>query len=229
MGVRRVVIDPGHGGHDPGARGAGGLLEKDIALDVALRLRATLQEEHGLEVIMTRDCDVFIPLEERTAIANTNRADLFISVHCNASRKKSLRGVETFFLNLASSRSAAETAARENMTSVATIADFEKTMVDMFMSMKLDESGRFARIAHEELHGKLRKGYKDTVDLGVRQAPFVVLIGAQMPSILSEISFIDHKVEGKRLASEAYRQQVAEALAAGISRYVGTVRLAAAR
>ncbi len=220
---RRIVLDPGHGGHDPGAIGIDGLQEKDIALDIALRLRRILMDELDLSVVMTRDTDVFVPLEERTAIANTAKADLFLSIHCNSSRRSRLRGIETFFLNLASSREAAETAALENMSTVARVADFEKTMLDLLMSMKMDESSRLAQMIQTEVYAKARKSYKDSVNLGVKQAPFVVLIGARMPSVLSEVSFINHPVEGKRLALEEYRHLLAGALASGIQRYVGTL------
>jgi N-acetylmuramoyl-L-alanine amidase len=229
LSIRKVVLDPGHGGHDPGALGVGGLQEKEVALDVARRLRTILTERHGLEVVMTRDSDVFIPLEERTALANTAKADLFLSIHCNASKRKVTRGIETYFLNLASSREAAETAAQENMTSETRIADFERTMVDLFMSMKIDESSRFARMVQEGLARNIRERHPDAVDLGVKQAPFVVLIGAQMPSVLTELSFINHPDEGKLLAQESYRQELAEALAGGVTTYIGSINLISSR
>jgi N-acetylmuramoyl-L-alanine amidase len=226
---RRIVLDPGHGGHDPGAIGVDGLQEKEIALDIAMRLRRILMDELDLDVVMTRDADVFVPLEERTAIANTAKADIFLSIHCNSSRRSRLRGIETFFLNLASSREAAETAALENMSTVARVADFEKTMLDLLMSMKMDESSRLAQVIQSELYTKVRKSHKDSVNLGVKQAPFVVLIGARMPSVLSEVSFINHPVEGKRLALEEYRDLIAASLASGIKRYIGSLNQVPAR
>lgn len=229
LSIRKVVLDPGHGGSDPGALGVDGLLEKDVTLDLAVILRKILVERYGLEVVMTREADVYLPLEERTALANTSRADLFLSIHCNSSPANNLQGVETFFLNFASSKEAAETAARENMTSVARVADFEKTVVDLFMSMKVDESSRLARLSHDETIRRLRSRHPEVRNLGVRQAPFVVLIGAQMPAILSEVSFINHPVEGKRLAEADYRLLVGEGLASGIEKYVRSFNLVSTR
>jgi N-acetylmuramoyl-L-alanine amidase len=226
LGVRRVVIDAGHGAHDPGAPGIDGLQEKDVTLDVALRLR-TLLEAEGYETVLTRDRDVYLPLEERTAIANTSRGDLFISVHCNASDAGNLSGIETYYLNLASSRRAMATAARENSMALANMSDLQHLLKEIYTS-KMDESSRFADAVQRTLHGTLRRKYADVKDLGVKQAPFYVLIGAQMPSILAEISFINHRTEGKRLAQTAYRQLVAQALADGVRRYVRTVKSAAA-
>jgi N-acetylmuramoyl-L-alanine amidase len=226
LGIRRVVIDAGHGAHDPGAAGIGGLQEKEVTLDVALRLR-TLLEASGYETVLTRERDVYLPLEERTALANTSRGDLFISVHCNASDAGNLSGVETYFLNLASSKRAMATAARENSMALANMSDLQRLVKEIYAS-KMDESSRFADAVQRALHGALRRKYADVKDLGVKQAPFYVLIGAQMPSVLAEISFINHRREGKRLADPAYRQLVAQALADGVTRYVRTVKSAAA-
>ncbi|HEY5999263.1 MAG TPA: N-acetylmuramoyl-L-alanine amidase, partial [bacterium] len=225
LGIRRVVIDAGHGAHDPGAPGFAGLQEKDVTLDVALRLRDVLRAA-GYETVLTRDRDVYLPLEERTALANTSRGDLFISVHCNASDAGNLHGIETYYLNLASSRRAMATAARENSMALANMSDLQDLLKEIYTS-KMDESSRFADAVQRSLHAALRRRYPDVKDLGVKQAPFYVLIGAQMPSVLAEISFINHRTEGGRLADPAYRQLVAQALADGVRRYAKTVKTAA--
>jgi N-acetylmuramoyl-L-alanine amidase len=225
LGVRRIVIDAGHGAHDPGAIGVGGLQEKDVTLDIALRVRTVLQAG-GYETVLTRDRDVYLPLEERTALANTARGDLFLSVHCNASDAGNLNGVETYFLNLASSRRAMATAARENSMAVANMSDLQDLLKEIYNS-KMDESSRFADAVQRSLHATLHRKYREVKDLGVKQAPFYVLIGAQMPSVLAEVSFINHAVEGRRLADPAYRQLVAQAIADGVRRYVRTVKTAA--
>jgi N-acetylmuramoyl-L-alanine amidase len=225
LGVRRVVIDAGHGAHDPGAIGVGGLQEKDVTLDLALRVRDLLRQE-GFETFLTRDRDVYLPLEERTARANTERGDLFLSLHCNSSDAGNLNGVETYFLNLASSRRAMATAARENSMSVARMSDLEHILRAIFAS-KMDESSRFAEMVQKSLTKAIRKRYRDVKDLGVKQAPFYVLIGAEMPSILAEVSFINHRVEGRRLADDAYRQVIAAAIADGVKRYSKSVKVAA--
>jgi N-acetylmuramoyl-L-alanine amidase len=225
LGVRRVIIDAGHGAHDPGAIGVGGLQEKEVTLDLALRLRDILRQA-GLDVVLTRDRDVFLPLEERTAIANKERGDLFLSIHCNSSDRGDLRGVETYYLNLTSNRRAMATAARENSMAVANMSDLNEIVRQIFNS-KMDESSRFAESVQRGLQRGLSRRYRDVVDHGVKQAPFYVLIGAEMPSILAEVSFINNPVEGRRLADPAFRQLVAESLAEGVRRYVRTVKTAA--
>ncbi len=226
LGIRKIVIDAGHGAHDPGAVGAGKLKEKDVTLDLALRLRDILRRE-GLEVVLTRDRDVYLGLEERTAIANRSHGDLFLSLHANSSKRPNLRGVETYFLTLASSQRAMETAALENSMAVAKMSDLEDIVQEIFNS-KMDESSRLAGIVQKEMIAHLRRHYRDIKDLGVKQAPFYVLIGAQVPSILAAVSFINHPVEGKRLASTSYRQHLAQALAEGVKGYIRTVKLASA-
>ena len=225
LGVRRVVIDAGHGAHDPGAIGIGGIQEKDVTLDLALRVRDLLQAA-GYATVLTRDRDVYLPLEERTALANTTRGDLFLSLHCNSSDAGNLSGVETYYLNLASTRRAMATAARENSMAVANMSDLQGLLKEIYNS-KMDESSQFAASVQRSLHSSLRRKYPDVKDLGVKQAPFYVLIGAQMPSILAEVSFINHRQEGRRLADPRYRQLVAQALADGVKRYVRTVKTAA--
>lgn len=225
LGVSRVVIDPGHGAHDPGAVGVKGLKEKDIVLDIALRLRNLLQRA-GLETILTREKDVYLGLEERTAIANRSNSDLFVSIHANSSKRSNLKGVETYYLDIARSQRAMETAALENSMSLAKMSDLEGILEQLFNTKK-DESSRLAGIVQKNIVKHLQKHFSQVRDLGVKKAPFYVLIGAQMPSILAEVSFINHPVEGKRLATESYRQRIAEALSAGIQDYIRTVKTSA--
>jgi N-acetylmuramoyl-L-alanine amidase len=224
LGIRRVVIDAGHGARDPGAVGVGGLKEKDVTLDIALRLRDILLRQ-GLEVTLTRDRDRYLGLAERTGIANRANADLFVSLHANSSKRSNLRGVETYFLNLASSQRAMETAAKENSMSVAKMSNLDEIVKEIFNS-KMDESSRLAEIVQQNIVRNLRRHYGDLKDLGVKQAPFYVLIGANMPSILAEVSFINHPVEGKRLATDSYRQRIAEALSSGVQDYIQSVKVA---
>jgi N-acetylmuramoyl-L-alanine amidase len=218
LGVSRVVIDAGHGGHDPGAHG-NGINEADLVLDVALRLRKLLTEQAGVDVVMTRDTDVFIPLEERTAIANRESADLFLSIHANASRNAKARGVETYFLNFASNPEAAAVAARENTTSGKTMHSLPEIVRAITLNNKIDESRDFAELVQKAMVKKLAVKNAELRDLGVKQAPFVVLIGAGMPSVLAEISFVTHKQEGQLLKTPAYREQIAEALFDAVQGY----------
>ena len=189
-----MVIDAGHGAHDPGAIGVGGLQEKEVTLDLALRVRDILKSD-GYETVLTRDRDVYLPLEERTALANTARGDLFLSLHCNSSDNGKLNGVETYFLNLASNVRSMQTAARENSMAVANMSDLQQ-IVREIQNSKMDESSQFAARVQRSLHDTLHRKFPDVKNLGVKQAPFYVLIGAQMPSILAEVSFINHRKEG---------------------------------
>ena len=218
LGISRIVIDPGHGGHDPGAQSKG-LNEADLVLDVALRLQKLLLKSPGVEVVLTRSTDVFIPLEERTAIANRESADLFLSIHANASRNPSARGVETYFLNFASNPDAEAVAARENSASGQTMHNLPDIVKAITLNNKLDESRDFATLVQRAMVDHLASGNKGVRDLGVRQAPFVVLIGAGMPSVLAEISFLTHQQEGRLLKTGAYRQKIAEALFDGLREY----------
>jgi N-acetylmuramoyl-L-alanine amidase len=218
LGVSRIVIDAGHGGHDPGAR-ANGVTEAELVLDVALRLRKLLQAQPGMDVVMTRAEDVFIPLEERTAIANREGADLFLSIHANASRNIRAHGLETYFLNFASNPDAEAVAARENSASGRTMHSLPEIVRAIALNNKIDESRDFAEIIQKALVQRLTGRNAQLKDLGVKQAPFVVLIGAGMPSILAEIAFVTHKQEGQLLKTSAYRQQIAEALLDGVLRY----------
>jgi len=218
LGVARVVIDAGHGGHDPGAQ-ANGVNESELTLDVATRLSKLLQKQPGVEVVMTRDTDVFVPLEERTAIANREGADLFLSIHANASRNASARGVETYFLNFASNPEAEAVAARENSASARAMHNLPDIVRAIALNNKLDESRDFADIVQRSMVRRLSTRNKQLRDLGVKQAPFVVLVGASMPSVLAEISFVTHRQEGQLLKSTAYRQQIAEALFDAVVKY----------
>jgi N-acetylmuramoyl-L-alanine amidase len=227
LGVKRVVIDPGHGGKDPGAQGQGGLAEKHVALSLAKKLRDRLRKELKLEAILTRESDVFLPLEERTVIANTRKADLFISIHTNASRNKELRGISTYILNVATDPEAAKLAAFENAVSTKRISDLEKILSDLMLNTKISESTRLAHMAQDEMLRALHPKYNGVRDLGVRQAPFYVLIGARMPSIMVECSFISNPVEAKRLASPAYQDMVATGIVNGIRSYIKQIETGA--
>lgn len=218
LGINRIVIDPGHGGHDPGATSRG-LSEAELVLDVARRLEALLLKEPGIEVVLTRRSDVFIPLEERTAIANREGADLFLSIHANASRRTAAYGIETYFLNFASNPEAEAVAARENSASGQSMHSLPDIVKAIALNNKLDESRDFATLVQRAMVEHLRKSNRSVRDLGVKQAPFVVLIGAGMPSVLAEISFVTNPQEGRLLKTGAYRQRIAEALFQGIRRY----------
>jgi N-acetylmuramoyl-L-alanine amidase len=223
LGVARVVIDAGHGGHDPGAQ-AHGITEAELVLDVALRLEKLLLDHEGVDVVLTRRADEFIPLEERTAIANREKADLFLSIHANASRRSDARGVETYFLNFATNPDAEIVAARENSTSAQTMGTLPAILRAIALNNKLDESRELASIVQTHLVRKLRLQNKAVRDLGVKQAPFVVLIGAQMPSVLAEIAFVTNKPEAALLKQAAYRQQIAQALYDGIVKYQASLK-----
>jgi N-acetylmuramoyl-L-alanine amidase len=221
--IEKIVIDPGHGGHDTGTIGPSGLKEKDLVLDVALKLKTLLEEKLGGEVILTREDDTFIPLETRTAIANQHQADLFISIHANSSRNKKVRGVETFFLNFATSSDVEEIAARENATSQKTIFELEDLIKKIALKEKMDESKEFAQAVQKAMMGNLLKTLPQERNRGVKQAPFIVLIGANMPSILTEVSFMSNPSDEKLLKTSNFRQKIAEALLAGINNYQQTL------
>ena len=218
LGISRIVLDAGHGGHDPGARG-NGMNEAELVLDVTLRLRDLLEKQPGIEVTLTRDSDEFIQLEERTAIANRTGADLFLSIHANASRNAQARGVETYFLNFASNPEAEAVAARENSASGKTMHSLPEIVRAIALNNKIDESRDFADTVQKSMVRRLSSKNKTLRDLGVKQAPFVVLIGAGMPSVLAEISFITNKQDGSLLKTGAYRQQIAESLFDAVVRY----------
>lgn len=218
LGVSRIVIDAGHGGHDPGAK-ANGLTESELTLDIALRLQKLLQKQPGVDVVMTRSTDVFIPLEERTKIANREGADLFLSIHANASRNTKARGIETYFLNFATNPEAEAVAARENAGSAQTMSKLPEIVRAIALNNKIDESKDFADMVQRSMVRRLAARNKAVRDIGVKQAPFVVLIGAAMPSVLAEMSFVTNKQEAALLKTGAYRQQIAEALLDAVLRY----------
>jgi N-acetylmuramoyl-L-alanine amidase len=218
LGVSRIVIDAGHGGHDPGAK-ANGVTESEIALDVALRLQKLLEKEPGFEVVMTRATDVFIPLEERTRIANKESADLFLSIHANAARNTKARGVETYFLNFATNPEAEAVAARENAGSGQSMRKLPDIVRAIALNNKIDESRDFASMVQHSMVRKLSSKNNAIRNIGTKQAPFVVLIGAQMPSVLAEMSFVTNKEDASLLKTSAYRQKIAEALFDAVQQY----------
>jgi N-acetylmuramoyl-L-alanine amidase len=219
--IGRIVIDAGHGGHDTGTIGPTGLMEKDICLDVAVRLGKIIRQRlPGAEVVYTRSDDTFIPLEERTRIANESKADLFISIHANSSHDHAARGIETYYLNLKGSPDAMEVAARENATAQQSIHDLEDIVKKIARSEKIDESREFAADIQESLAKRIQKLNKTVKDRGVRKAPFVVLVGADMPSILTEISFLSNPADERLLKNPDHRQRVAEGLYQGVANYL---------
>jgi N-acetylmuramoyl-L-alanine amidase len=218
LGVSRIVIDAGHGGHDPGTHGSG-INESELTLDIALRVQKLLEKQPGIEVVMTRDTDVFIPLEERTAIANREGADLFLSIHANASRSSAARGIETYFLNFATNPEAEAVAARENAGSGQSMHDLPEIVKAIALNNKINESRDFAETVQKSMVKRLRPRNKTLRDLGVKQAPFVVLIGAGMPSVLAEMSFLTNRQEAALLKTNAYRQSIAQALSDAVLSY----------
>ena len=212
------MIDAGHGGHDPGAS-AFGISEAELVLDVTLRLEALLLQQPGTEVVLTRRTNDFLPLDERTEIANRESADLFLSVHANASANAAASGVETYFLNFALNPQAEAVAARENAASGKTMSSLPSIIKAITLNSKLNESRDFAASVQRSMVRGMRPANKTLRDLGVKQAPFMVLIGASMPSVLAEISFVTNQQEARLLKDPAYRQRIAESLLAGILRY----------
>ena len=221
LGVRRIVIDPGHGGRDPGAPGyLKGVLEKNVTLEIAKRLARKIEEQLGCEAILTRNEDVYLSLEERTAIANTKNADLFISIHTNAHEKMASHGAETYFLNLATDEDAIRLAALENATSTKSISDLEDILSELMKNAKLEESKRLATYVQEAMVNQHDPKYGGVKDHGVKEAPFYVLLGAEMPCILVEVAFITNPGECRKLNTADYQEEIASAIATGIQRYV---------
>ena len=217
LSIGTIMIDPGHGGKDPGASGSGGLREKDVNLRFALMLGEMLQRK-GFKILYTRTTDVFIPLEERTAMANVQKADLFISIHCNAHRSRKISGFETYYLNLASNKDAVRVAARENAVTTKRISDLQFILTDLMLSSKMKESKDLALLVHSGIITGVQKHYTVT-DHGVRTAPFYVLMGAKMPAILVELGYLTNPTERKRLDSKTYLSRQARALVEGIVAY----------
>jgi N-acetylmuramoyl-L-alanine amidase len=220
LGIRKIVVDPGHGGKDPGAS-AFGLKEKDIVLQIAKKLAPILAEETGAEVILTRDTDVYIPLEERTAIANTQAADLFISLHINAHPSPKVHGLETYYLNLSTNAEAMRVAAFENATSTHQMSDLQDILSDIMKNSKINESSRLAGFVHNSLCNGIKEAKQTKFkNLGVKQAPFYVLIGAQMPAILIEIAFITNPDDSKNLSNEQFLDTIVDDIAEGVQHYI---------
>jgi N-acetylmuramoyl-L-alanine amidase len=222
LGVRKIVIDPGHGGKDPGAM-AFNIKEKDIVLMLAKKLVPILQKELGCEVILTRDQDVFVSLEERTAIANTENADLFVSLHVNAHPSAKVRGLETYYLNLTTNAEAMRVAAMENATSTHQMSDLQEILSDIMKNSKIEESSRLAQQVHNSiLNEAADQGYSNIKNLGVKQAPFYVLIGAQMPAILLEVAFITNKDDVENLSDPTFIKLLTKEISDGIGSYVSS-------
>jgi len=221
LGVSRIVIDPGHGGKDFGAPGVvKGVHEKDITLAIGKKLAAKIRDSLKCEVVMTRTTDRYLTLEERTAIANTKNGDLFISIHTNAAKNPDAYGIETFFLNLATDDESILVAARENATSTKNISDLQSILTDLMQNAKVNESSRLAASVQNILCNHMSIKYSNIKNKGVKKAPFYVLMGAQMPSILVETSFISNERECARLASPEYQDRICDAIIAGIGRYI---------
>jgi len=224
LNVRRIVIDPGHGGKDPGTY-YGKLREKDIVLKLAMALRPRIKEHLGCDVVLTRTKDVFIPLEKRTALANVKKADLFISLHVNSHKQSWVKGIETYFLNMTTDKRAIMLAAAENATSEKNISDLQVILRDLMFNTKINESSRLAYEVQDGMIDRLMKKYRKVKSLGVKQAPFYVLIGAEMPSVLVETGFISNPYERRLLRSRAYLNSLADGIVAGIDDYIKSIEL----
>jgi N-acetylmuramoyl-L-alanine amidase len=220
LGVRTIVIDPGHGGPRPGTISKGGLQEKTVNLDVALALRKLLKEKAGLDAILTRESDVDVPLENRTVIANQKRADLFVSIHSNAHRDKKRGGVETFFLNISPDPSVIELAASENATSTKNIGEMKSVLQKIVQNSKIQESRDLAELIQKNLVKALSADLPAIKDLGVKGGPFWVLIGGEMPSVLVEISHLSNAKEEAKLKTRKYRELAAQGIYDGIMEYI---------
>lgn len=229
---RKIVIDAGHGGHDPGAVGLKGLYEKDVVLDIALKLEQILLADTLNEVFLTRETDVFIPLEERTVIANKKNADFFVSIHANASPRRKAKGIETYLLNWTDDEGAMRVAARENQISLKKMKAMNRKMQidvldiiksDLMRQNKRDESVKLAHYIQKSMVSTLDNGDNNILDLGVKQGLFYVLFGARMPSILVEVSFISNPEEEKLLSEESHRMQIAKSIAEGLNKYLTSI------
>jgi len=227
LSVKRIVIDPGHGGKDPGCVHKGGIKEKDIVLKLAKILALKIEKDLECEAVLTRMDDVFLPLERRTAYANMKKGDLFVSLHINAHRQSGIQGLETYFLNMATDERAVLVAARENSTSEKNISDLQTILNDLMLNTKISESSKLAHEVQKGMVGRLRKSYSGVKSLGVKQAPFYVLIGAEMPAILVETGFITNPSERKRLLTQQYLENLANGIVAGMKSYIESINLAA--
>jgi N-acetylmuramoyl-L-alanine amidase len=224
LGVRTIVLDPGHGGKDPGAISKNKLLvEKEIVLDIAKRVKRILKKNTDLEVILTRENDIFLPLEDRAVIANQKMADLFISIHANSSSNYKAGGIETYYLNFTQDPRAVEVAARENATSTKNIGEMEEIIKKIIQNSKIEESKELALTIQDCMIEKLSSKYSNIKNLGVKGGPFWVLIGADMPAVLIETSFLSNPSDRKRLKSEEYRELIAEGISNGITHYIASL------
>lgn len=226
LGIKRVVLDPGHGGKDPGAIGIGGLREKDVVLTVAQKVATKIRTQLGIEVVLTRNSDIFIPLEERTAIANTKNGDLFISIHANAAPRVKAQGIETYYLDFAGNEEARGIAALENASSSRQISDLQNILSKLMQNSKKDESARLAGTMQNTMISGLCRLYPQVNNHGVKTAPFIVLIGAQMPSILIEVAFLTNPLEAQRLQDDKYLEDLADHITKGVSCYSSSLTMA---
>ncbi len=226
LGVRKIVIDPGHGGKDTGAIGPHGLKEKDVVLKIAKSLAKTLKNECGYQVVLTRKRDVFVPLEKRTYIANDSNADLFFSIHVNAAPSKKVRGIETYYLDLTDDPENMKVAARENASSTANLSDLQAILSDLIQNTKLNESAKLAEVVQANLVKGLSNKYRGINNLGVKRAPFIVLTRAQMPAVLAEVAFISNPREEKMLKNDAFLSDIAVHMAKSITQYASELNLA---
>jgi N-acetylmuramoyl-L-alanine amidase len=225
LSAKRVIIDPGHGGHDPGTMSRTGIKEKDLVLDISRRVAEILGQEGEYEVLMTRNDDSYPPLEERTAIANSREADLFVSIHANAVPSRRIRGIETFYLNLATTPDAEETAARENAVSTRRMGELQDILRQIMNNSRIAESSDFAERVHNSMvEGVLDGNFKGSRNRGVKTAPFYVLLGANMPSVLVEVSYLSNTEDAKLLSQDEYRQRIAESIARGIENYTASLK-----
>ena len=222
-GIRLIVVDAGHGGRDPGAIGPHKVYEKNVVLKMAKYLASELRKQLGVKVLLTRSDDRYLKLRERTEYANRVGADLFISLHANATANGKAYGVETYFLNLSKNNQAAEVAARENGTTLQEVGNLEAILFDLMANAKINESSRLAAEVQQALVAGLRSKYSNIKDLGVKQGPFHVLLGATMPSVLVEAGFVSNRREEKRLNSSKYQKQVAAAIVKGVKNYAATI------
>lgn len=221
LSVKRIVIDPGHGGKDPGCIFPGGIKEKDLTLEIAKMLKIKMEKELGCKVFLTRTRDVFVPLDERTAFANVKKADLFISIHVNANRHSNVYGLTTYYLNMTTDKSAIMVAARENATSEKNISDLQSILNDLMLNTKISESSKLAYQVQDGIMYDMKKMYRrHDRSLGVKQAPFYVLIGAEMPAILIETGFITNSTDRKRLLSSKYKNMLVDGIIRGVKNYV---------
>jgi N-acetylmuramoyl-L-alanine amidase len=220
------VLDPGHGGKDPGAIGIGGIAEKDVVLSVAHKLARKLRQEMGIDVVLTRKDDSFVALEDRTAIANAQNADLFVSLHMNASPNAEARGLETYYLDNTTDEASMRLAARENATARNKVSDLQFILSDMTQNLKLEDSMTLAHRLQGSLVNTMARRMADVRDLGVKKALFYVLVGARMPSVLVEMFFITNKIEGRAMARDEYQDAVVDSLYEGIQKYKQTVMAA---